>query len=241
MAAGSWADEKPGGGAVLAEAAARVPFTPEEAELLSGGIPRGHKTLTAATAQLVKAGWMLKGRGGWTITEDGLRATVAFPTVAELAAALAAGTPVPEGTPLPAKPAEAKTSAKKTPRKPAAKKPAARAKATEAPAAAAAVVRGEQPASVAIAGDFGTLLGAPADWEPAHEQVQMRLDESAQAWILTAELPSGFYKYKAVVNGSWHENYGAFGVRDGADHEFAHDGGPVTFRYDHATHDVLRA
>ena len=46
--------------------------------LLSGGIPRGHKNLTKATADLVKAGWITKGRSGWEITEDGLKATVAF-------------------------------------------------------------------------------------------------------------------------------------------------------------------
>ncbi|WP_326832368.1 MULTISPECIES: hypothetical protein [Arthrobacter] len=39
MAAGSWLDEKPNGGAVLAEAVARIPFAKDEAELLSGGIP----------------------------------------------------------------------------------------------------------------------------------------------------------------------------------------------------------
>lgn len=52
MAAGSWLEEKPNGGVVLAEAVARIPFTKEESELLSGGIPRGHKNLTKATADL---------------------------------------------------------------------------------------------------------------------------------------------------------------------------------------------
>ena len=59
-------------------------------------------------------------------------------------------------------------------------------------------------------------------------------------WQLTADLPAGQYSYKAVVNGSWDENYGAFGLLDGANHEFAHDGGTVTFHYNHATKDVLR-
>ncbi|WP_449372019.1 pullulanase X25 domain-containing protein [Arthrobacter psychrolactophilus] len=65
--------------------------------------------------------------------------------------------------------------------------------------------------------------------------------EKSGLWQLTAELPEGQYSYKAVLNGSWDENYGAFGILDGANHEFAHAGGPVTFRYDHATKDVLRA
>ena len=101
---GVWSGDALNAGQVLAEATARVPFNEHEAELLSGGIPRGHKTLTSATAKLVKAGWLVKGRSGWTITEDGMRATVAFPDVDSFAAALDAGTPVPADTPVPTAP-----------------------------------------------------------------------------------------------------------------------------------------
>ena len=105
LAEGVWTGEKLNAGAVLGEAIARVPLNDHERELLSGGIPRGHKTLTTATAKLVKAGWLVKGRSGWTITEDGQRATVAFADPAAFAAALDAGTPVPADTPLPSAPA----------------------------------------------------------------------------------------------------------------------------------------
>ena len=105
LAEGVWTDQKLNAGAVLGEAIARVPLNEFERELLSGGIPRGHKTLTTATAKLVKAGWLVKGRSGWTITEDGQRATVAFADPAAFAAALDAGTPVPADTPLPTAPA----------------------------------------------------------------------------------------------------------------------------------------
>lgn len=101
---GVWSGDALNAGQVLAEATARVPFNEHEAELLSGGIPRGHKTLTSATAKLVKAGWLVKGRTGWTITEDGMRATVAFPDVVSFASALDAGTPVPADTPVPTAP-----------------------------------------------------------------------------------------------------------------------------------------
>ncbi|AIY03427.1 hypothetical protein ART_3828 [Arthrobacter sp. PAMC 25486] len=250
MAAGSWLDEKPNGGEVLAEAATRIPFTKEKSELLSGGIPRGHKNLTKATADLVKAGWMTKGRGGWEITDNGLRATVAFDTVEKLADALNSGTLIPAGTPLPEKPAE-KPAAKKTASKPAVKKAPgktpARKPSTKAATAKAAgtgetkvsgVVLGNQPTSVALAGTFGEALGAE-NWDPDHAKLQMTLQESG-TWLLRAELPAGQYSYKAVLNGSWDENYGAFGALDGANHEFTHDGGPVTFHYSHATKDVLR-
>lgn len=104
LAEGVWTGEKLNAGAVLGEAIARVPLNEFERELLSGGIPRGHKTLTTATAKLVKAGWLVKGRAGWTITEDGQRATVAFADPDVFAAALDAGTPVPADTPLPSAP-----------------------------------------------------------------------------------------------------------------------------------------
>ena len=137
---GVWSGDALNAGQVLAEATARVPFNEHEAELLSGGIPRGHKTLTSATAKLVKAGWLVKGRSGWTITEDGMRATVAYPDAVSFATALDAGTPVPADIPVPAAPAgfvrkttavaeipapAAKTEAKKTTRKTPAKKAAA--------------------------------------------------------------------------------------------------------------------
>lgn len=102
---GVWSGDTLNAGEVLAEATARVPFSDHEAALLTGGIPRGHKALTSATAKLVKAGWLVKGRSGWTITEDGMRATVAFPDAASFAAALDAGTPVPADVAVPAAPA----------------------------------------------------------------------------------------------------------------------------------------
>jgi hypothetical protein len=106
LAEGVWSSEKLNAGVVLGEAIARVPLNEQERELLSGGIPRGHKALTAATAKLVKAGWLVKGRSGWTITDDGQRATVAFADPAAFAGALDAGTPVPADTPLPAAPVQ---------------------------------------------------------------------------------------------------------------------------------------
>lgn len=136
LAEGVLTGESQNAGEVLAEALVRVPLNAYEAELLSGGIPRGHKSLTTATAKLVKAGWLVKGRSGWTITEDGLRATVAFPDAATFAAALDAGTPVPADTPLPvavpALPADKKAA-------PAKKAPKAE-KAEKAPSKAAKVV-----------------------------------------------------------------------------------------------------
>ncbi|NUP73597.1 MAG: glycosidase [Sinomonas sp.] len=271
LAEARWAGETPNAGAVLAAAVELVPFDENEAFLLSGGIPRGHKALTSATAKLVKAGWMVKGRSGWSITDEGLRALVAFPTVGALAEALAEGLPIPDDvavpTEAPVKKAAKKASAKRGSAKKAeeaieaetveaeaaealaeaselaveAEAPEAQAPEAQAPVAEAngAYANGAaQPHAVAIAGDFGAFLGADADWEPNLDAVQMGLDEAAQRWRRTVDLPAGTYAFKIAIDRSWEENYGAFGSPGGANHELKHDGGPVTIEYDPATKDV---
>lgn len=270
-----WTGEKLNAGAVLGEAIARVPLNDHESELLSGGIPRGHKTLTTATSKLVKAGWLVKGRSGWSITDEGQRATVAFAEPAAFAAALDAGTAVPAGTPLPSAPvvkpvraakpvaiadeAPSKTSkvagkaaklieeavapvAKAVrKRKPAAEAPAAKAASAEAPAAAPAVSVEtiEQPDAVAVAGDFNVLIGAPANWAPQYDESQMELDQVDQLWKIAADIPAGYYTFKIALNRSWDENYGAFGVFDGPNHEVHHGGGLLVIQYDHRTRDIV--
>jgi pullulanase-like protein len=284
---GVWSGDALNAGQVLAEATARVPFNEHEAELLSGGIPRGHKTLTSATAKLVKAGWLVKGRSGWTITDEGMRATVAFPDAVSFATALDAGTPVPADVQVPTAPegfvrrttagpetaapaavaADAKKApAKKTPAKKAAaavgkaakvledavepvvkavrtRKAPAKATETAAPVAAepfedADVETHPQPEAVAVAGDFNTILGAPENWAPQYDEAQMEFDFLDQLWKKSTELPAGFYTFKIALNRSWDENYGAFGVFDGPNHELHHAGGPVTIRYNHSTRDI---
>ncbi|WP_427133542.1 glycosidase [Pseudarthrobacter sp. S9] len=273
---GVWSSENLNAGAVLGEAIARVPLNEQERELLSGGIPRGHKSLTTATAKLVKAGWLVKGRPGWSITDDGQRATVAFADPDAFAEALDAGTPVPADTPLPAAPAEkpAQKPAEKPVRKPAAKAapkaakavgkaakliedavapvakavrkrktadkaPAAPATAAAAPAAAEATKTVEQPAAVAVAGDFNILLGAPANWAPQYDESQMELDLVDQLWKIAADVPAGTYTFKIALNRSWDENYGAFGAFDGPNHEVHHGGGRLVIHYDHRTRDII--
>lgn len=249
LAEAAWADETVDARAVLAGAVEAVPFDEHEAVLLSGGIPRGHKALTAATAKLVKAGWMVKGRSGWSITEDGLRATVAFPTATALAEALAAGTPVPADVPVPTAPPAPKKRVRKATAKAAAKEDTELVTPQALPAAeeiseaaheaeAVAIADLDQPHAVAIAGDFAKHLGAEEDWTPQPDEVQMGLDASSRVWVRTVELPAGHYAFKIAINRSWDENYGAFGAFNGANHELAHDGGPVTIAYDHSTKDI---
>ncbi|MBP1234433.1 hypothetical protein JOE40_004076 [Arthrobacter sp. PvP102] len=161
-----------GAGAVLAQATVRVPLNEKESELLSGGIPRGHKALTTATSKLVKAGWLVKGRSGWTITEEGLRATVAFPDADSFATALAEGTPVPADVPvptsLPAKAAAPKAAAAKAPK--AAPKKKAPSKAAKVVEKAAELIE-EAVAPVAKAVRTRKAAATPAPGEETQAEV----------------------------------------------------------------------
>ncbi|WP_457972812.1 alpha-amylase family glycosyl hydrolase [Arthrobacter sp. D1-17] len=99
----------------------------------------------------------------------------------------------------------------------------------------------QQPRSVTVAGDFNKVMGCPEDWQPDCESAFMALDPADNIWKLTAGLPAGKYHFKAAINGTWDENYGQGGARGGTDIPLDHDGGQVTFRYDHSTHLLQRA
>lgn len=230
---------------VLAAALDRVPQTATEAEPLSGGVSRGHRSLNTATARLVKAGWIAKSRTGWSITDEGQRARAAFGTAEALAEALAAGTPAPtKAAPSKAKAATAKartTPARKRPAPASAAQPSPKKAApspVSAPAAPAPADVPGQPEAVALPGDFYSLVKGHGDWNPALDAAQMSFDAVDGLWKLAAELPAGRYAFKVALNRSWTENYGAFGVPDGANSEFEHAGGQVRFAYDHARRDV---
>jgi alpha-amylase len=93
-----------------------------------------------------------------------------------------------------------------------------------------------QPDSVTVAGSLNSEMGCPDDWQPACEAAFMAFDPADRQWKLTADLPAGQYEFKAAINGSWDENYGQDGAPNGSNIVLNHDGGPVTFRYDHTTH-----
>jgi alpha-amylase len=93
-----------------------------------------------------------------------------------------------------------------------------------------------QPDSVTVAGSLNSEMGCPDDWQPACEAAFMAFDPADRLWKLTADLPAGRYEFKAAINGSWDENYGQDGAPNGSNIVLNHDGGPVTFRYDHTTH-----
>lgn len=93
-----------------------------------------------------------------------------------------------------------------------------------------------QPGTVAFAGTLNSEMGCVADWLPDCDQAQASLDTTDGIWKKTVDLPVGPYSYKAALDKAWTENYGAGGVRDGANIDVETTDGKVTFYYDPATH-----
>ncbi|MFJ8694692.1 pullulanase X25 domain-containing protein [Streptomyces roseolilacinus] len=93
--------------------------------------------------------------------------------------------------------------------------------------------------AVSVPGTFNSENGCAGDWSTdcAQAQLTARTDGSG-AWSKTFSLPAGSYSYKAAINKSWAENYGAKAQHFGADiplHVPA-GGKNVTFVYDPVTH-----
>jgi len=99
------------------------------------------------------------------------------------------------------------------------------------------VYASQQPGAVAAAGSMNSEMACAEDWMPACDQAQLVLDPADLLWKLSVpDLPAGSYEFKAALNRSWAESYGAGGSPNGANISLAHDGGPLTIRYDHFTH-----
>ncbi len=94
-----------------------------------------------------------------------------------------------------------------------------------------------QPGAVSVPGSQNSEMGCPGDWQPGCSEAQLSLDAEDQVWKRTTTLPAGQYEYKAAIDGTWDENYGAGGAPNGGN--VALDlaaGQEVTFYYDHGTH-----
>jgi len=98
------------------------------------------------------------------------------------------------------------------------------------------------PASVTIAGSFQSELGCPGDWQPDCALTHLAFDPEDTVWQAVFDLPAGFWEYKAALNDSWDENYGAGGVRNGANIGLSlADPTAVKLYYSHETHWVTDA
>jgi pullulanase-type alpha-1,6-glucosidase len=93
-----------------------------------------------------------------------------------------------------------------------------------------------QPDNVSVPGDLNSEMGCPGDWQPDCPQAQMSLGGNDMIWRLTTTIPAAQYAYKAAINKTWDENYGAGAVKNGPNIDITSTGAPITFFYDHATH-----
>ena len=95
----------------------------------------------------------------------------------------------------------------------------------------------EEPASVTLAGSLQSELGCPGDWQPDCAETHLTYDAEDDVWQRIFNVPAGNWEYKAPVNDSWDENYGAGGQQNGANIPLnLADPTDVKFYYSHETH-----
>ena len=73
-----------------------------------------------------------------------------------------------------------------------------------------------QPTSVTVAGSLQSELGCPGDWQPNCAATHLAFDPDDAVWQATFAVPAGNWEYKAPLDDSWDENYGAHAQRNGA-------------------------
>ena len=93
---------------------------------------------------------------------------------------------------------------------------------------------------IAVApGSFQSELGCPGDWDPGCLRSWLQDPDGDGFYSFrTRALPAGSYEVKVAIGESWDENYGAGGVRNGANIAFTVPAScqEVVFTYDAATH-----
>jgi pullulanase len=94
-----------------------------------------------------------------------------------------------------------------------------------------------QPAAVTIASSFQSEVGCPGDWQPDCAATHLAFDATDEVWQGTFGIPAASWEYKAALNDSWDENYGANATRNGANIGLSLSSAtPVKFYYSHRTH-----
>ncbi len=108
---------------------------------------------------------------------------------------------------------------------------------TGLPASPAVAADTPAPTSVTIAGSLQGELGCPGDWQPECAVTHLDFDDVDGVWQASFDLPAGSWEYKAALNGTWDENYGLGGVRNGPNVPVTlAEARSVRFYYDHETH-----
>lgn len=103
-----------------------------------------------------------------------------------------------------------------------------------------AIMGGASAQSVAdtvnIPGTIQAELGCAGPWAPDCEATFLAYNADWDVWTRAFDVPAGNYEYKAAINGSWAENYGAFADKDGPNIILSVPADTsITFTYDHKT------
>lgn len=109
--------------------------------------------------------------------------------------------------------------------------------ATLAPTQSAVADHTPVPATVTLVGSLQSELGCPGDWQPECDATHLQpVAGEPGVFRGTFTVPAGSFEYKAAINESFAENYGAGGASGGANIPISAPGGEVTFTYNHSTH-----
>jgi len=93
------------------------------------------------------------------------------------------------------------------------------------------------PANVSIPGSLQSELGCSGDWQPECAVTQLTYDSDDDVWQGAWTVPAGNWEYKAALNNSWDENYGANAQQNGPNIGLSLAGAAsVKFYYDHKSH-----
>ena len=97
--------------------------------------------------------------------------------------------------------------------------------------------RTPDPSSVTIAGSLQEELGCPGDWQADCANTHLSFNAEDDVWQGTYSVPAGSWEYKAALDDSWDENYGAGGLLNG-DNIILDLGAQteVKFYFDHKSH-----
>ncbi len=94
-----------------------------------------------------------------------------------------------------------------------------------------------EPVSVTIAGSLQDELGCAGDWMPDCTLTHLAFDAEDAVWQATFDLPAGNWEYKAALDDSWTENYGAGAAQNGPNIPLVLAAPTsVKFYFDDATH-----
>lgn len=101
----------------------------------------------------------------------------------------------------------------------------------------ALTLQSADPLSVTIAGNLQSELGCSGDWQPECDATKLTHETADDVWQDSFAVPAGSWEYKAALNNSWAENYGAGGIPNGGNVALTLETTTtVKFYYDHKSH-----